>query len=39
MKMYKKPETETISVQTKTSLLSGSQIVRFGTEKGTGSAL
>lgn len=39
MKMYKTPETETISVQTTTSLLSGSQIVRFGTGKGTGPAL
>jgi hypothetical protein len=39
MKMYKKPETETISVQTTTSLLSGSQTVEFGTGKGTGPAL
>lgn len=36
--MYKKPETETISVQT-TSLLSASQTVGFGTEKGAGAAL
>lgn len=37
--MYKKPETETISVQTTTSLLSGSQTVRFGSGTGTGAAL
>ena len=38
-KMYKKPETETNSVQTTTSLLSASQTVGFGTGKGSGPAL
>ena len=37
--MYKKPETETISVRTTTSLLSGSQTVRFSNKKGSGPAL
>ena len=36
--MYKKPETETISVEMTTTLC-GSQTVGFGTGKGTGPAL
>ena len=38
MKMYKKPETETISVEMTTTLC-GSQTVGFGNGKGTGAAL
>ena len=38
MKMYKKPETETISVEMTTTLC-GSQTVGFGSGKGTGPAL
>lgn len=37
-KMYKKPETETISVEMTTTLC-GSQTVGFGSGKGTGPAL
>lgn len=38
MKMYKKPETETISVEMTTTLC-GSRTVGFGNNKGTGPAL
>lgn len=37
-KMYKKPETETISVEMTTTLC-GSQTVGFGSGSGTGAAL
>ena len=37
-KMYKKPETETISVEMTTTLC-GSQTVGFGNGTGTGAAL
>ena len=38
MKMYKKPETETISVQMTTTLC-GSQTVGFGQGEGSGAGL
>ena len=38
MKMYSKPQTETISVEMTTTLC-GSQTVGFGSGKGTGPAL